>query len=133
MRTQLITAITSATSTLTQFAVTSELPWDQGGNPLYKKNMKKIYVDATQVEETVLIPVLPPYNDVFQDDLITQVYLAVDAKNPPSQLDSVITQILSAKNTVNVVSFGYESDYTVEKQEDVLIYTFEFRLNTAIT
>jgi hypothetical protein len=61
------------------------------------------------------------------------VYLAVDAKNPPSQLDSVISKILSTKASTGIVNFGNESDYTVDKQEDVLTYTFEFRLNQATT
>lgn len=132
MRTQLLTAITSATSTLTQFAVSSEIPWAQNGTPLYLKNMKKIYVDRSRQEQTTLLPTLNG-GEVFQNDLITEVYLAVDAKNPPSQLDSVITKILSAKSSTGVVNFGEESDYTVDKQEDVLIYTFEFRLNQATT
>lgn len=132
MRTQLLTAITSATSTLTQFAVSSEIPWLQNGTALFLKNMKKIYVDVSRQEQTTLIPTLNG-DEVFQNDLITEVYLAVDAKNPPSQLDSVITKILSAKANTGVVNFGEESDYTVDKQEDVLIYTFEFRLNQATT
>jgi hypothetical protein len=132
MRAQLLAAITTATSTLTQFAVASELPWEQNGTPLFRKNMKKIYVDRTRLEETTLLPTLNG-GEVFQNDLITEVYLAVDAKNPPSQLDSAITKILSAKATTGVVNFGNESDYTLEKQEDVLIYTFEFRLNQATT
>ena len=95
MRTELLSAITTAISTLTQFAVASELPWEQNGTPLYRKNMKKIYVDRDRMEETTLIPTLNG-GEVFQNDLISEVYLAVDAKNPPSQLDSVITKILSA-------------------------------------
>jgi hypothetical protein len=130
MRTQLLSAITTAISTLTQFAVSQELPWEQNGFPLFRKNMKKIYVDRTQLEETTLIPVLDG-NDVFQDDLITQVYVAVDAKNTPTQLDALISKILATKSTIAVTNFGSESDYTVDKQEDVLIYTFEFRLNQA--
>ena len=132
MRTQLLAAITTAVSTLTQFAVSQELPWEQNGNPLYIKNMKKIYVDRARQEETMLIPTLYG-GEVFQDDFIAEVYVAVDAKNTPSQLDTLITKILSAKSTINVVNFGSESDYTVDKQEDVLIYTFEFRLNIATT
>ena len=132
MRTELLSAITTAVSTLTQFAVATELPWEQNGTPLYLKNMKKIYVDRPKQEETMLIPTLNG-NEVFQDDLIAEVYVAVDAKNTPSQLDNLITKILSAKSTINVVNFGSESDYTVDKQEDVLIYTFEFRLNIATT
>jgi hypothetical protein len=130
MRTELLSAIVTAVSTLTQFAVSQELPWEQNGLPLFRKNMKKIYVDRTQQEETTLIPVLDG-NDVFQDDLITQVYVAVDAKNTPTQLDALISKILATKSTISVVNFGLESDYTVDKQEDVLIYTFEFRLNQA--
>jgi hypothetical protein len=130
MRTELLSAITTAISTLTQFAVSQELPWEQNGFPLFRKNMKKIYVDRTQLEETTLIPVLDG-NDVFQDDLITQVYVAVDAKNTPTQLDALISKILATKSTIAVTNFGLESDYTVDKQEDVLIYTFEFRLNQA--
>jgi hypothetical protein len=130
MRTQLLSAITTAVSTLTQFAVATELPWEQNGTPLYRKNMKKIYVDTGRVEQTTLFPTLNG-GEVFQNDLITEVYLAVDAKNPPSQLDSAVSKILATKSTVAVVNFGSESDYTVDKQEDVLIYTFEFRLNQA--
>jgi hypothetical protein len=56
MRTELKSAITTAISTLTQFAVASELPWEQNGTPLYIKNMKKVYVDLERVEQTTLIP-----------------------------------------------------------------------------
>jgi len=132
MRTELLSAITTAVSTLTQFAVSSELPWEQNGTPLYRKNMKKIYVDRERVEQKTLIPCING-GDVFQNDLIAEVYLAVDAKNPPSQLDSAITKILATKSTVNVVNFGSESDYTVDKDGDVLVYTFEFRVNQATT
>jgi len=132
MRAELLSAITTAVSTLTQFAVSTELPWEQNGTPLFRKNMKRIYVDRSVMEETTLIPTLNG-GEVFQNDLITEVYLAVDAKNTPSQLDSAITAILSCKSTTGVVNFGSESDYTLDKQEDVLIYTFEFRLNQATT
>ena len=132
MRTQLLSAITTAISTLTQFAVVSELPWEQNGTPLYRKNMKKVYVDRERQEQTTLIPTLNG-GEVFQNDLISEVYLAVDAKNPPSQLDSAITKILGTKSTIDVVNFGSESDYTVDKDEDVLVYTFEFRINQATT
>jgi hypothetical protein len=132
MRSQLLAAITTATSTLTQFAVSTELPWSQNATPLFRKNLKKIYVDQSRQEQTTLIPTLNG-GEVFQNDLITEVYVAMDAKNTPSQLDNLITKILSAKDTTGVVNFGAESDYTIELDEDVLIYTFEFRFNQATT
>lgn len=132
MRTELKSAITTAISTLTQFAVSAELPWSQNGTPLYRKNMKKIYVDNERIEQTTLIPTLNG-GEVFQNDSIALVYLAVDAKNPPSQLDSAISKILACKSTISVVNFGSESDYTVDLDEDVMTFTFEFRLNQATT
>jgi hypothetical protein len=129
MRTQLLAAITTATSTLTQFAVSQELPFEQSGTALFLKNKKRIYVDEERREQTTLIALLNA-TDIYQDDLITNVYLSVDAKNPPSQLDSVVSKILSAKANTGIVNFGVESDYSVDKQEDVLIYNFEFRMNT---
>lgn len=132
MRTQLKSAITTAISTLTQFSVSNELPWEQNGQPLYLKNLKKVYVDNSRQEQSTLIATLDGV-DVFQNDLITEVFVACDAKNPPSQIDQLVNNILAAKNSTGVVNFGTESDYTVDKQEDVLIYTFEFRLNQATT
>jgi hypothetical protein len=127
MRSELISAITTAISTLTQFAVSSELPWDQNGTPLYRKNMKRVYVDQEYRVENVLIPVLT-FDNIMEDEIKTNVYLAVDAKNTPSQLDSLVTKILSTKDSLGIVNFSTESDYTADKQEDVLIYSFEFRL-----
>jgi len=132
MRTQLLNAITTATSTLTQFAVSTELPWAQNGTPLFRKNLKKIYVDLPRQEQTTLIPTING-GDVFQNDLITEVYVSCDAKNPPSQLDNLVTKILNSKDSTGVVNFGTESDYTIDKDEDVMIYTFEFRVNQATT
>jgi hypothetical protein len=65
--------------------------------------------------------------------MTTRAYVAVDAKNPPSQLNQLITNILTCKSQTGVVSFDEESDYTVEQDEDRLIYTFEFRLTVATT
>lgn len=129
MRAELLSAITTAVSTLTQFAVSQELPWEQNGQPLFRKNMKKIYVDREFKEESTLLPTLDQTN-VIEDKLITRVYLAVDAKNPPSQLDTLITRILAAKDSTGITGFIFESDYVADKQEDVLILTFEFRINT---
>lgn len=127
MRTELLSAIRTTLSSLNQFAVSEELPWQQNGTPLYLKNMKRVYVDREETDETVLISTFS--GDIYSNDVTVNVYLAVDAKNPPSQLDTAIQRILAAKNATGVVNSGVESDYTQEQQEDVLIYTFEFRTN----
>jgi hypothetical protein len=108
----------------------SELPWNTAGEPLYLKNMKKFYLDQEQYVESVLIPVLPGQNDVMQRTVAVTGYFAVDAKNQPSGLASALTTILAAKDRTGIANFGVESDYTTEIQDDVLIYTVEYRLNT---
>jgi len=131
-RTDLLAAMTTALSTLTQFGVSQELPWAQNGQPLFRKNFKKVYVDQTNVEETTLIPVLGG-QDVFEVQQTCMAYLAVDAKNPPSQLGTAVEKILQCKSNINVINFGNESDYTLEIDEDVLVYSFEFRTFVATT
>lgn len=128
MRAELLSYLTTATSTATVKCV-SELPWNTAGEPLYLKNMKKMYLDQTQRVETTLIPTLDG-NDVFQRDLLVTGYFAVDAKNEPTGLSQAITTILSAKDKTGITNFGVESDYTTEIQDDVIIYTVEYRMNT---
>jgi hypothetical protein len=128
MRAELLSYLTTATSTATVKCV-SELPWNTAGEPLYLKNMKKMYLDQTQRVETTLIPTLDG-NDVFQHDLLVTGYFAVDAKNEPTGLSQAITTILSAKDKTGITNFGVESDYTTEIQDDVIIYTVEYRMNT---
>lgn len=132
MRAGIISGITTAIATLTQFSVSSELPWSQNGQPLYRKNMKKIYVDQEVLEQGTMFDLLNADN--IYDNLYTcRAYLAVDAKNPPTQTDSAVNLILTAKGSTGVVNFDEESDYTVEIDEDVIVYTFEFRIRVATT
>jgi hypothetical protein len=132
MRTELLTAITTAISTLTQFAVSSELPWEQNGTPLYRKNMKRVYVGPDELTQSSLIPTLDHAN-VLQNTTVNQVFVSVDAKNNPTQLPELISQVLSARDKTGIVNFVTEADYTQERSEDVLTLTFEFRLNAITT
>lgn len=129
MRTQLLSYLTTATSTATVKTV-SELPWNTAGEPLYLKNMKKFYLDEEQIEQSVLIPTLTGQTDVMSNLKKVRGYFAVDAKNQPAGLSTAITTILGAKDRTGVANFGTESDYTTEIQDDVIIYTVEYRLNT---
>ena len=126
MRSELLSYLTTATSTSTIKTV-SELPWNTAGEPLYLKNMKKFYLDEEQMEETVLIPVLPGFDDVMQDTISVTGYFACDAKNQPSGLSSSLTTILDAKNRLGVSAI---SSYTTEIQNDVIIYTIQYQMNT---
>lgn len=130
MRSQLLTAINTSISTLTQFAVSQELPWSQNGQPLFLKNMKRVYVDNAQVEQTVLFPVLSG-SDVFTDLYTIPVYVSVDAKNPPSQTDNLIQRVLQARDIAAITAYDKEADYAVAIEEDVQTITFQFRFGVA--
>jgi hypothetical protein len=130
MRSQVLSAITTQISTLTQFAVSQELPWSQNAQPLFRKNMKKVYVDNANIEQSVIFPVLSG-SDVFSDLYTIPVYVAVDAKNPPSQLPTLLTKILQVRDTAAITAYDKEADYAVEIDEDVQIYTFQFRFGVA--
>ena len=132
MRTNLLNAITTAVSTLTQFAVAQELPWTQAGDPLYRKNMKRIYVDSVTTEQSTILFTFEKSN--LDEILYTcNVYFTVDAKNPPSQTTQVLNKILDCKSSTGLISFDDESDYNVETEEDRLIYTIQFRSRVAST
>ncbi len=129
MRAELLSYLTTATSTATVKTV-SELPWNTAGEPLYLKNMKKFYLDQESYEETPLIATLPGYAEVLQRAVSVTGYFAVDAKNQPANLTSALTTILGAKDRIGIDNFGLESDYTAEIQDDVLVYTVQYRMNT---
>lgn len=130
MRTNLVNAITTAISTLTQFAVSQELPWTQAGDPLFVKNMKKVYVDTPVIEQSTILFTFEK-NNVDLNLYTCAVYFTVDAKNPPSQTANVLAKILDCKTKTGLTSYDDESDYTVETQEDRLIYTVQFRSSVA--
>ena len=129
MRSGILTRLQSSFTTSTVFRVSTELPWSQGDNPLYLKNLKTIYVDKPEQISSSLIDTLD-YRGVDQIDQTLEVFLAVDAKNPPTQLDSAVSTILSAKDYTGVTNFINESDYTVEINNDIITYTFEFRISS---
>ncbi len=129
MRTELLSYLMTAT-TATAVKTVRELPWNQSQEPLYLKNMKKFYLDEEVKEQSVLLPTLPGSNDVMQNQQSVTGYFAVDAKNPPTGLTASITTILGAKDNIGVANFGIESDYTAEIQDDVIVYTVQYRMTT---
>jgi len=129
MRSELLSYLTTATSSTTIRTV-SELPWNTAGEPLYLKNMKRFYLDEEQVTQSVLNAMLPGNDDIMQNQITVTGYFACDAKNQPTALTTSLNLILSAKNAIGVANFGVESDYTTEIQDDVIIYTVQYRMNT---
>ena len=130
MRSALLTYLTA--NLTNSISVSQELPFEQGGNPLYLKNMRKVYIDEPFIEQDQLVPVL---NAVDINQNITRIrgYLAVDAKNRNVDLDSAITTLANARLGANIPnSFRKEFDYTTTLDNDRVIYEFEYRYHTIV-
>ena len=127
MRDTLLTAITANVAS-SNVSVSSELPWIQGDEPLYSINMKKFYLDEEQISNTVLFETLDD-NKIYETETTMEGFLEVDAKNPLSDIDTVISGILASKSAIANTTIA-ESNYTTETENDRITYTFEFRFIT---
>lgn len=120
------TLLSYLTTNLTGAIKTSqELPFEEGGNPLYLKNMKRVYLDEPYTETGLLIGTL---GDCTIDQTITRVrgFLAVDAKNRNADLDSALSTLAQAKNQLTNF-FRKEFDYTTTIDGSVMTFEFEYR------
>jgi hypothetical protein len=125
MRTELLTYLTA--NLTASIKSSNELPFDQGGNVLYLKNMRRVYIDEPYIVQEEFIPTLD-LNGIFRNVTHIKAYLAVDAKNRNADLDSALSTIANAKNTSTITSsFRREFDYTTTIDNDILLYEFEYR------
>lgn len=108
--------------------VSEELPWESGDQPLYLKNMKRVYIDKAETIQETLINTLPPGHKVVRTINTLTGYLAVDAKNQPATLDNAIETIVSAKDIpLSNAIVARECDYVTDINGDVLTFTFSIR------
>jgi hypothetical protein len=126
IRDDLITQITTNLSGYTNFRVSSELPFESGGNSLFLKNKRTIYVDDLSEEQIQLYRTLNQ-KTVYQTETIVQAFLTVDAKNQPSDLDNVIQAILNAKSVVTETQSN-EAIVASDIEDDYITYTFEYTI-----
>jgi hypothetical protein len=112
----------------TTISTSSELPFTAGGVNLYDKNMKKLYLDNDQNQRTQLFSTIDN-NDVFQQEILVNGYLTVDAKNQPSDISNVITRVVNSRFSV-ANCYVRECEVTNTYAEDRITYNFEFRFLT---
>jgi len=124
IRTDLLAQLTTNLTAYTAFKVSSELPFDSAGEPLYLKNKKTVYLAQENKEVTQLIPVLGT-TKIMQTQTTVNGYLTTDAKNQPSNIDSVITAILGSRTAI---SSTIDSTSVVETEitDDYITYSFEY-------
>ena len=109
-------------------AVSSELPYTTGGEALYNKNMKKLYLDEDNISKTEMINCLDN-NDVIETETTVTGFLSVDAKNQPGDIDTIVANIIDSRNSISSQVIR-ECEMTTENTDDVITYTFDFRFVT---
>ena len=127
-RSDLITQITTNLSGHSNISISSELPFDSGGNPLYEKNMNTVYVDEQELTVETLYKTLDSAN-VNQTTTTINAYLSTDAKNQFNDIDTVVANLLIARNVISN-TLESNSDYETEITDDVITYTFEYNFIT---
>lgn len=123
IRDSLITELTQTLAS-TSVKVSSELPWFSGNQVLNEKNMRSVYVDHEQIENNTLIDTLDN-SDVFEKIITVDTYLTVDAKNLPSDIDTVIQIIRQARQVIDAPV--RECDMVTTIEDDRLTYEFTYR------
>lgn len=118
-------SVALATSNVT---TSNELPFDAAGVALYDKNMKKLYVSYDQTDVTEMFSTLDN-NDVPQREISLNAYFSVDAKNLPSDIDTIVSRVLNSRLAV-ANCFVKECNLTNDFTEDRLTYNFSFRFIT---
>jgi len=127
-RSDLITQITTNLSGHSTFVLSEELPFESGGTPLFEKNMNTVYVDEEELLVEQLYRTLDQGN-VNQTTTTINAYLSTDAKNQLSDINTVVANLLIARNAVTSVTDS-NSDYETEITDDVITYTFEYNFIT---
>jgi hypothetical protein len=125
MRTQILDYLTAnLTGTIKP---SQELPWEEGGNPLYLKNARRVYLDEPYVEQDELVATLDE-TDINQNITHIRGYLSVDAKSRNADLDSALATLATAR-TITTISnaFRREFDYTSSIQDDRVVYELDYR------
>lgn len=114
------------------FTVSREEPWSENGLPLYRKNLKKIYAGQEQMTVEALLATLDGL-DIPSEVTTVTVYLACDAKQPPSNLRDVIMAIRQAKNIATVQGVNRrECNVTSTYENDTIVTELEFRFTKII-
>lgn len=117
---------------VTGYTVTSELPWDSSGQPLYLNNMKRIYVDQPQTGQEPLIDVLNGAGIVNENTTVS-VYLATDAKKLPANYDTVTSMIKSTRLDPAVTGVTQRAtQVSTEFIADVLVAQFDINFRKLI-
>lgn len=128
MRTELLTYLT--TNLTGSIKPSQELPYEEGNNLLYLRNLRRVYLDEPNTEQASLFPTLGSTNI---NEKITTVrwYLTVDSKNRNTDLDTALTTLGSGKDIATITGVHKrEFDYVTTINDDKITYEGQYRFYT---
>jgi hypothetical protein len=109
------------------YLLSEESPWRDNTIPLYIKNLKKIYVDNIEYLSEPLIATLGTLS-INQQTQSTRIYFANDAKTVPSNYDTLVQDLIAAKNIDLADGTNRrEADVRVSYENDVMVTEIEIR------
>jgi len=114
------------------FTLTQELPWSSDGAPLYNKNPKKIYVDITEKTDSNLITTFSGLNIDSQESIV-RIYFTCDAKQLPSNYDTLVDDLLQAKNITVPGIYERSSEVATSMSADLVVTEIQVRFTKITT
>ena len=118
---------------VTGFTVTNALPYNASGQPLYLNNFKSIYVDQPQTSQEPLIDVLNGAG-VVNETTTVSVYVTTDAKQLPSNYDTLVSTIKLARLDTELVGVTQRTTrVSTEFNADALVTKFDISFTQLIT
>lgn len=109
------------------FTVSTELPWDTSGTPLYQRNKRTVYASEPNVVDSIQLNTICGSNRVIARESTVTVYLAVDAKQKPTGYDQLVSGILDLQSQFRNF-FSVDISLTNTLESDTLLAEFEFRI-----
>jgi len=112
---------------LINFNVSDELPYSTSGIAIYMKNLKRIYADMEQITVEPFIQLFGDYN-VNSEVHSVRLYFTTDAKQLPSDYNTVVNDIRAGKSVTTADSY-FRRDVTSSTtfENDIMITEIEFR------
>lgn len=113
-------------TTLGTFSMSTELPYDASGTPLYLKNFKKIYVDVDQISQEATLSTLNGATWVDETTTV-RTYFVTDAKQLPSNYETLVDAIKETRLTEDITGVTQRRcQVSTRFEADALVTEFEF-------
>lgn len=114
------------------YLLTEETPWSDNEVPLYIKNLKKIYVDNTEYVNVPIIQTLGSLS-INNEEMVTSIYFANDAKTIPANYDDLVSDLKATKDISIDGVRSREANVAVSYENDIMITEIEIRLGKLST